>query len=238
MLDMHIVIRSIPSFVTRVFLWLRLRAWWVVGIVGVLLVLISIAPVYAAMASRGEIYSAAAVPKHGVAIVFGAGVYPDGTPTPFLESRLLAAIQLYKTGKARVLLMSGDNRTSHYDEPTAMKKFAVAHGVPARAVVLDYAGYDTYDTCYRVHYLFGVNSAILVTHGYHLPRALMTCNKLGIKSVGVKADRANSSFSENYLLREVLSDNKAVVQLTVKPKPAVLGPKVDSLANALAQTKQ
>jgi vancomycin permeability regulator SanA len=184
------------------------------------------------MTARGEEFSATNVPKHDVAIVFGAGVYPDGTPTPFLQSRLLAAIQLYKDGKVRVLLMSGDNRTSHYDEPTVMKKFAVAHGVPARAVVLDYAGYNTYDTCYRVHYLFGVNSAILVTHGYHLPRALLTCNSLDIKSVGVKADRANSSFSKNYLLREVLSTNKAVIQLIFKFKPGVLGPKLNAVTTA------
>jgi vancomycin permeability regulator SanA len=232
---MHIVIRSLPSFVTRTFLWFRVRVWWILGGLGVCIVLISVAPVYAVIAARGEEFSAADVPKHDVAIVFGAGVYPDGAPTPFLESRLLAAIQLYKEGKARALLMSGDNRTSHYDEPTAMKKFVVAHGVPARLVVLDYAGYDTYDTCYRVHYLFGVNSAILVTHGYHLPRALLTCNSLGIKSVGVKADRAGSSFSKNYLLREVLSTNKAVIQLIFGPKPGVLGPKVNTLQTALAQ---
>ncbi len=168
---------------------MRCRLWWFAGAIGIFAVLISIAPVYAMVASHGEIYSAASVPKHDVAIVFGAGVYPDGTPTPFLQSRLLMAIKLYKSGKVRVLVMSGDNRTSHYNEPKAMKNYAVAHGVPAKSVVLDFAGYDTYDTCYRVHYLFGVNSAILVTHGYHLPRALLTCNSVGIKSVGVKADR-------------------------------------------------
>jgi vancomycin permeability regulator SanA len=233
---MHVVIRSLPSFATRIFLWFRVRVWWILGGLGICIVLISVAPIYAVMTARGEEFSATNVPKHDVAIVFGAGVYPDGTPTPFLQSRLLAAIQLYKDGKVRVLLMSGDNRTSHYDEPTAMKKFAVAHGVPARAVVLDYAGYDTYDTCYRVHYLFGVNSAILVTHGYHLPRALLTCNSLGIKSVGVKADRANSSFSKNYLLREVLSTNKAVIQLIFKFNPGVLGPKLNTLQTALAQS--
>lgn len=199
------------------------------------LVLLSISPAYATFAARGEVYSAADVPKHNVAIVFGAGVYPDGTPTPFLQSRLLAAIKLYQLGKARVLLMSGDNSSSHYNEPVAMKRYVVAHGVPANAVVLDYAGYDTYDTCYRVRRLFGVDSAILVTHGYHLPRALMTCNDLGIKSVGVKADRVGSSFSKAYLVREVLSTNKAIFQLIFKPKPAVLGPKIDSVSAALSQ---
>ncbi len=229
---MFTVINILRTFGVRTWLWAKARVWWIAAAAGVLLVLIFIAPAYADVASHGKIYTAADVPKHEVAIVFGAGVYPDGTPTPFLESRLFAAITLFKTGKARVLLVSGDNRTTHYDEPTAMKKFVVAHEVPARAVVEDYAGYDTYDTCYRAHNIFGVNSAILVTHGYHLPRALLTCNDLGVNSVGVKADRSDSGFSKNYLLREVLSINKAVVQLFFKPKPAVLGPKVDSVKSA------
>jgi vancomycin permeability regulator SanA len=100
---------------------------------------------------------------------------------------------------------------------------------------LDYAGFDTYDTCYRAHALFGVDSAILVTHGYHLPRALLTCNTLGVSSVGVKADRPHSSFPKHYLLREVFSLNKAAVQLVVRLLPGVLGPKENGVTAALAR---
>lgn len=232
---MNMFLSSPRAFASRVLHFLRYQMRWIVVGTAIFLALLSAAPVYASLASRGEVYSVANVPKHSLAVVFGAGVYPSGEPTPFLQSRLLTAVQLYTAGKVRVLLMSGDNSSSHYNEPVAMKRFVVAHGVPAGAVVLDYAGYDTYDTCYRVHNLFGVDSAILVTHGYHLPRALMTCNDLGIKSVGVKADRAGSSFSKTYLIREVLSTNKALFQLTFKPKPAILGPKVNSVPAALSQ---
>lgn len=225
---------SLTAFGVVLFRGFRLKIWMTIGTVLLIILLLLAVPFYAGLKAQGEIYSAAKVPRHNVAIVFGAGVYPDGTPTPFLQSRLLTAITLYKIGKARVLLMSGDNRTSHYDEPTAMKKFVVAHGVPADKVVLDYAGYDTYDTCYRVHNLFGVDSAILVTHGYHLPRALLTCNDLGIKSVGVKADSPGSSFSKLYVLREFFSINKAAVQLLFKPKPPVLGPKLNAISTALS----
>lgn len=199
-------------------------------------VLITLVPLYAVHAAVGKIYASGSVPKHDVAIVFGAGVWPNGAPTPYLESRLLAAINLYKTGKIKVLLMSGDNSTAHYNEPAAMKRYVVARGVPASSVVLDYAGYDTYDTCYRAHNLFGVTSAILVTHGYHLPRALWTCNSLGIRSVGVSADRPDSDYPKTmYMLREVVSLNKAALQLLLKPQPTVLGPKEDGVTAALSQ---
>lgn len=229
--------RQLGGYIHRV--WAKIwrfacaRRWWLVSVAALLLVLVSAVPLYAVMAARGKIYSVQTVPKHDVAIVFGAGVYPNGTPTPYLESRLIAAVQLYKAGKAKVLLMSGDNSTTHHNEPAVMAHYAEEHGVPASRIVLDYAGYDTYDSCYRVHHLFGVDSAILVSHGYHLPRALMTCGGIGIQSVGVRADRAGTSYSKNYLAREVLSLNKAGVQLLLKTKPGVLGPQESGVMNAL-----
>jgi vancomycin permeability regulator SanA len=210
------------------------RKWWVSGAMIALLLLVAIMPVYANMRAHSREFSIGSVPPHDVAIVFGAGVEPDHQPTPFLESRLLTAVQLYKTGKVKVLLVSGDNRTMHYDEPTAMHDYLIKRGVPDKAIVLDYAGRDTYDTCYRAKVIFGITSAILVTHGYHMPRALMTCNALDITSVGVAADREGFGYSKNYLAREVLSINKAAVQLVIHAKPGVLGSKENGVATALA----
>ena len=91
------------------------------------------------------------VSHHQVALVLGAGLTAKGTPTWFLADRLDAAIRLYHMGKVDGLLMSGDNHTASHDEPTAMRTYAIAHGVPAAAITLDYAGFDTYDSCYRAH---------------------------------------------------------------------------------------
>lgn len=123
-----------------------------------------------------------------VAIVFGAGLQRDGTPSPVLQDRVDAAVQLYKSGKVEKLLMSGDNRFVDYNEPGAMQAFAIKLGVPQEDIVLDYAGRRTYDTCYRALHIFGVKEAILVTQRYHLPRALFTCNGIGLKANGVSAD--------------------------------------------------
>ncbi|HVU59967.1 MAG TPA: ElyC/SanA/YdcF family protein [Candidatus Saccharimonadales bacterium] len=216
--------------------WCRTHAWWLAGVGVVVAAVVALPPLWAAVAARGEIFGVHTAPQRKVAIVFGAGVYPDGTPTPFLASRLRAAVDLYMAGKARVLLLSGDNRTTHYNEPAAMARYVEAHGVPASAVVLDYAGYDTYATCYRAHAVFGVTSATLVTHGYHLPRALLTCRSLGISSVGVAADQAGVRFSKLYLAREVLALDKAAAELSFKPKPAVLGSQEHGVQQALARS--
>ncbi|MDO9348480.1 MAG: ElyC/SanA/YdcF family protein [Anaerolineales bacterium] len=139
--------------------------------------------------ARARIYTAADVPARRAAIVFGAGLLQDGSVTPILRDRVAAAADLYFSGKVKKLLMSGDNRFVNYNEPDAMRAYALSLGVPEDAIVLDYAGRRTYDTCYRAKAIFGLSQAILVTQKFHLPRALYTCNMLGLPSIGVDADR-------------------------------------------------
>ena len=137
--------------------------------------------------ARPKTYTSSEVPTRRVAIVFGAGLWRDGTATPVLEERVATAAALYHAGKVEVLLMSGDNRFVDYNEPAVMREVALALGVPGEAIVLDYAGRRTYDTCYRARDIFLVDEAILVTQAFHMPRALYLCNQLGVDSVGVEA---------------------------------------------------
>lgn len=124
-----------------------------------------------------------------VAIVFGAGLRRDGSPSPVLRDRVDTAVNLYFSGKVQKLLMSGDNRSFNHNEPGSMRDYAVSRGVPPEDIVLDYAGQRTYDTCYRARHIFKLDSAILVTQAFHLPRALYVCNSLGLPAVGVSADQ-------------------------------------------------
>lgn len=151
---------------------------------GILLLPSLITTLYA----RTRIYSAADVPAAPAAIVFGAGLTRDGAPTAVLRDRVSTAASLYFSGKVEKLLMSGDNRFIYYNEPGAMKAYALELGVPEADIVLDYAGRRTYDTCYRAREIFGLQQAILVTQSYHLPRAVYTCNRLGLPAVGVPSD--------------------------------------------------
>ena len=125
------------------------------------------------------------VAHHQVALVLGSGLTPTGQVNWFLRDRMNGAIRLYRAGKVDGLLLSGDNHTKTYDEPAAMKAYALSQGVPAAAITLDYAGFDTYDSCYRAHTIFGVTSAEIVTQGYHLPRAVYLCRSLGIRADGL-----------------------------------------------------
>lgn len=131
----------------------------------------------------------AMVPQEPVAIVFGAGYWPNGTLSLILRERLDAALELYEAGRVQKLLFSGDNRVEDYNEPARMMEYALARGVPREDIVLDYAGRRTYDTCYRARDIFQLSSAILVTQQYHLPRALETCRILGLTTVGYAANR-------------------------------------------------
>lgn len=165
-------------------------------------------------------------PSAPVAIVFGAGLYRDGTPMPVLADRVRTGVELYKAGAVRKLLLSGDNRFKDYNEPEAMRALAVELGVPEGDLILDYAGRSTYDTCYRARYIFAVRKAVLVSQAFHLPRAVYLCEQIGIDSTGVTADlqpyRRSSEFSWN--AREFAACFAALLDAHVLHPQPVLGP--------------
>jgi SanA protein len=169
-------------------------------------------------------YEVATIPTQKVVIVFGAGLTRSGEATPILKDRVETAAQLYFTGKVEKLLMSGDNRFLNYNEPEAMRHYALALGVPDTDIVLDYAGRRTYDTCYRAKAIFGVASATLVTQKFHLPRAIFLCNMLGVDGIGIAAD--NLAYRKRSLLywnlRELPATVTAFADLVTHPLP-VLG---------------
>lgn len=169
-----------------------------------------------------------AVPQQRVAIVFGAGVRADGQPSPMLADRVAAAVALYQHGRAQKILMTGDNSSTQYDEASAMKQYAVARGVPAADITLDYAGFSTYESCYRARAIFGVQQAVLVTQRYHVPRAVYTCRALGMDAVGFGTPDwgvYGKPLLMQYGAREALATVKALWQVHVsRPPPTFLGP--------------
>jgi len=164
-------------------------------------------------------------PSSRVAIVFGAGLQRDGSPSPVLRDRVAAAVQLYQAGKVEKILMSGDNRFVDYNEPGAMYNYAVELGMPAEDIVLDYAGRRTYDTCYRAKAIFNLKDAILVTQTYHQARALFTCNMLGLPSSGFSADMRTYHPSSYFFwnLREIPATFMALVDVWFRHPIPVLG---------------
>jgi vancomycin permeability regulator SanA len=181
---------------------------------------------YAATAGRRHTDPARAG-RAPVAIVFGAGIRPDGTLTPLLRDRVELAVTLFTSGQVGALLMTGDHSRAHHDEVDAMKAYAVGRGVPAMKVALDHAGFTTYDSCYRAHAIFGVDRAIVVTTRFHTPRAVWTCRALGVRATGVGAPDFGryDADTPGWRAREALAAVKALWQVGVtRPKPHFLGP--------------
>jgi SanA protein len=171
-----------------------------------------------------RLYQEPEAPARRAAIIFGAGLRRDGTPTAMLRDRVLTGAELYFSGKVEKLLMSGDNRFADYNEPESMRQFALSLGVPDEAIVLDYAGRRTYDTCYRARAIFGVDSALLVTQGFHLPRAVFLCNMLGMDTLGVEAIRCYWNGSPfMWDVREQFATVAAFLDLYVSSPLPVLG---------------
>lgn len=156
-------------------------------------------------------------------MVLGASVHPDGTPSPMLEDRLEAGIELYNRGVAPKLLLTGDNGQIEYNEVEAMKNYAVNAGVPEEDIFLDHAGFSTYDSVYRASYVFGVESMVAVTQEYHLYRTLHGCKKMGIEAVGIGADQEVYAGQEYREIREVLARVKDFVMWLIKPEATFLG---------------
>jgi SanA protein len=142
-----------------------------------------------------------------------------------LAERIDRAVELYRIGKVEKLLVSGDNSIPAHDEAKAMRRYAILQGVPADAVVRDFAGFSTYDSCYRAKEVFGVRRAVLVTQGFHLPRALFIANSLGMEANGVAADQSALG-PLIYEGREVFSRTLALVMVLARPSPRFLGEKV------------
>ena len=180
------------------------------------------------MRANGRIYAydSAQLPENRVALVLGAGLNAVGGPSAILYDRVATAADLYKSGKVKKLLMSGDNGDSNYNEVAVMLKTAVDLGVPNADIVLDYAGFNTWDSCYRARDVFTLRDVTIVTQKFHLPRALFACNQLGVRAVGVMADRQgyNTTWNE---IRELPAIASMGLRIIINDQPKFLGPKVD-----------
>lgn len=212
--------------------WAR-RAFWVIVAVVVVVILAPRAITWGL--ARGDVvHRTSQVPRlesgeHRVAIVLGAGLV-DKKPSPLLRDRIEAAVRLLKERRVDMLLMSGDNTSVYYDEPSAMRRAAIEQGVPVRQVAVDYAGRRTWDTCRRAKDLFGIDDAVIVTNAFHVDRALATCQAAGIASTGMSVDDSHYGSTSRMIwrARELAATGRALVDAWwLKPEPAVGGEKID-----------
>ncbi len=148
-------------------------------------------------------------PAASYALVLGAGLRRDGSPTAVLSDRVATAVELYHAGKARTLIMSGAASDRGDVEAEAMARMAMRMGVPASALILDRAGDRTLSSCINAAKQSGTSRLIIVTQRFHLPRALLLCEALGIQAHGVEADRRTYRAEPFWKLREAAATLRA-----------------------------
>lgn len=212
------------------------RLLWLAGgfvVAGALIVVVPNAVVLISAGAAG--HDPGRAPHAEVAIVLGASVFDDGTPTDVLADRLAAGAALYRAGRVTRVLVSGKRGTAAYDQVDVMRRELVRMGVPDREIFTDHGGFDTWYSMVRARKVYDVRSAIVVTQGWHMPRALWLGKRAGLKVHGLVADRIHSGEHErSFTVSEIFARVKAVIDVVANRQPAYLGPKIPITGSAEA----
>ena len=164
------------------------------------------------------------VPVQRAAVVLGCvKTLPNGLDNLYYARRISVAAELYKAGKVRCLIVSGDNHAKGYDEPSDMKDSLVAAGVPAEHIVCDYAGFRTLDSVVRAKEVFGLDSFLVVSQRDHVRRAVFLARGFGADAYGYAAPDVNGRYSIKTTIREQFAKLKAVLDVVIRRKPKFLG---------------
>jgi SanA protein len=210
-------------------------AWAVAALIALPVLLIVASNAYVILSSEGEATGDVRdAPRAEVAIVPGAFVNSQGTMSTMLADRVSQAAALWHAGKVKRILVSGDHGSWAYDEPDTMRDALVKAGVPERHIFTDHAGFDTWATMVRAKKVFDVRSAVVVTQGFHMPRALYLAHAAGLSATGLTADLHD--YGKQGALsdaREVLSRVKAVADVATNAG-VILGPQVPITGSATA----
>jgi SanA protein len=182
---------------------------------------------YVASRSGDQTADVAAVPHAQTAIVLGAGLNRNGSMSLVLADRVHQAIALYRAGKVDRILVSGDHHTWGYDEPGTMRHALQQAGVPDEAIFTDHAGFDTWDSAQRARRVFDVRSAVVVTQGFHMARALFDARRAGLHVTGFIADRRDyGKVMDKLIAREAVARVKALAEAAVGANPRFLGAQI------------
>ncbi len=167
------------------------------------------------------------IPSQKVGVVLGTTPWTTtGMQNLYFVYRMDASEALYKSGKVQYLLLSGDNGTPYYNEPLEMKKNLIARGIPENRLILDYAGFRTYDSVLRAKEVFGQNSYILISQKFQNERALFIASAVGVSAVAYNAKDVQGRASIKTNVREIFARVNMFWDLMVGTDPKYLGEKI------------
>jgi SanA protein len=216
--------KSILQKITRIFF-----NKWSIGSFLLLMAFILISNWVIISSAKQSIYDNAAETPSGnkVALLLGTSRYTvRGTTNLYFKYRINATVDLYRSGKIRHIIVSGDNRMENYNEPKQMQSVLMSRGIPASAITLDYAGFRTLDSVVRGKKVFGQNKFIIISQRFHVERALFIAKKYDIEAIGFAAQDPPQKYSTKTKIREIFAKTKAVIDLyLINKKPKFLGKK-------------
>ena len=166
------------------------------------------------------------IPEAQAVMILGAFVFNDGRMSDILNDRVISALEIYNSGKVSKILVSGDHGREAYDEVNTIKNALIKEGVREDDIFLDHAGFDTYDSLYRARDIFELDSLVVVTQEFHLPRSIYLSKALGIETYGYVADKQPYLDRERNEIREVFARIKAFFNVIFHSKPRFLGERI------------
>lgn len=177
--------------------------------------------------AEGKTYSSTSeIPKNKVGLILGTSKrIVGGASNPYYENRILATVTLYNSDKIDFVLVSGDNGSIYYNEPTTMKKDLVAKGIPDDHIFLDYAGFRTLDSMVRAKEVFGLEEVTVISQKFHNERAIYIAEKKGLKAIGFNAADISLESGLRVQLREYFARVKVFLDLALKVQPRFYGDK-------------
>jgi SanA protein len=179
--------------------------------------------------ARGKTYSdISTIPKNKVGLVLGTSKkLSSGHANPYYANRINATITLYTAGKIDFVLVSGDNGSRYYNEPTTFKKDLVSGGIPEEKIFLDYAGFRTLDSMVRAKAIFGLDSVTVISQKFHNKRAIYIARKKGLEAIGYNARDISGQPGQKVKFREYFARVKVFVDLLLNTQPKFFGEKVE-----------
>ena len=168
-------------------------------------------------------FDVSSLPSNDVGLVLGTSKYvARGKENLFFKYRMEASALLFKEGKVKYLILSGNKEAETYDEPKAMKQALTKLGIPENVMLLDTAGYRTFDSVVRCREVYGQERVTVISQNFHNARALYLAEHEGLDAVGFAAQDVPDGYSFKTLLREYLARPKAMLDVYVlKPEAGV-----------------
>lgn len=185
---------------------------------------------YVKYKSNGKTYTSVnSIPSNRVGVLLGTSPKSRYTKqrNPFYVFRIEAAVKLYKAGKIKRILISGDNRRKNYNEPDMMKADLVAAGIPAAHIYCDYAGFRTLDSMVRAKKVFGLSSFTVISQKFHNDRAIALAAWQDVDAIGFNARDIKMKKGYHVYFRELLARTKMVLDMLINKQPHFLGEPID-----------